>query len=92
MAKRYQIARVPLDSHQQMGRWGNYKANSVRNRDFTIEEIEEIICSGSLEEIRELSRYYYRTNSLYRMNIDVLASMPLYYTMVTPIFESGKGS
>ena len=92
MAKRYQIARVPLDSHQQMGRWGNYKANSVRNRDFTIEEIEDIICSGSLEEIRELSRYYYRTNSLYRINIDVLASLPLYYTMVTPIFASGKGS
>ena len=75
-----------------MSRWGSYRVNSVRNRDFTIEEIEEIICSGSLEEIRELSRYYYRTNSLYRMNIDVLASMPLYYTMVTPIFESGKGS
>ena len=75
-----------------MNRWGNYRANSVRSRDFTIEEIEEIICSGSLEEIRELSRYYYRTNSLYRMNIDVLAGMPLYYTMVTPIFESGKGS
>ena len=75
-----------------MNRWGSYRVNSVRNRDFTIEEIEEIICSGSLEEIRELSRYYYRTNSLYRMNIDVLASMPLYYTMVTPIFESGKGS
>ena len=92
MGKRYQIARVPLESHQQMNRWGSYRVNSVRNRDFTIEEIESIICSGSLEEIRELSRYYYRTNSLYRMNIDFLASLPLYYTMVTPIFESGKGS
>lgn len=92
MGKRYQITRVPLDSHQQMGRWGSYRINSVRNKDFTVEEIEDIICSGSLEEIRELSRYYYRTNSLYRQNIDFLASLPLYYTMVTPIFESGKGS
>ena len=92
MAKRYQVTRIPLESYQQLGRWGSYKANSVRSRDFTIEEIENIICSGSLEEIRELSRYYYRTNRLYRMNIDVLASLPLYYTMVTPIFESGKGS
>ena len=75
-----------------MNRWGNYRSNSVRNRDFTVEEIEDIICSGSLEEIRELSRYYYRTNSLYRQNIDILAGLPLYYTMVTPIFESGKGS
>jgi hypothetical protein len=83
---------VPLDSRQTINRWGSYRINSVRNRDFTIEEIEDIICSGSLEEIRELSRYYYRTNSLYRANIDFLASLPLYYTMVTPIFESGKGS
>ena len=92
MARRYQITHVPLDSRQTINRWGSYKTNSVRNRDFTIEEIENIICSGSLEEIRELSRYYYRTNSLYRANIDFLASLPLYYTMVTPIFESGKGS
>lgn len=92
MAKRYAITHVPLESHQQMNRWGTYRVNSVRNRDFTVEEIEDIICSGSLEEIRELSRYYYRTNSIYRANIDFLASLPLYYTMVTPIFESGKGS
>jgi len=43
--------------------------------------------------LRELSRYYYRTNSQYRNNIDLLACLPLYETMVTPIFEAGsKGS
>lgn len=26
------------------------------------------------------------------MNVDLLAALPLYYTMVTPIFENGKGS
>lgn len=93
MAKRYQISHVPIDSRQQVSRWGSEaRRNSVANRDFTVEEIEAIIRSGSIEELRELSRYYYRTNSVYRMNIDLLASLPLYYTMITPIFESGKGS
>jgi len=81
-----------MDSRQYIGRWGNFRGNSVARREFTVEEIEEIIRSGSVEELRELSRYFYRTNSLYRMNIDILASLPLYYTMVTPIFENGKGS
>lgn len=81
-----------MDSRQYVSRWGSYRNNAVSNRDFTVEEIEEIIRSGSIESLRELSRYFYRTNSLYRMNIDVLAAMPLYYTMVTPIFENGKGS
>jgi len=62
------------------------------NRDFTIEEIEEIIRSGELSAIRELSRYYYRTNGRYRNNINFLANLFLYETLVTPIYETGKGS
>lgn len=92
MGQRYQISHVPLDTRQQVSRWGSAISNRVSGREFTVEEVEEIIRSGSIETLRELSRYYYRTNNLYRMNIDLLASLPLYYTMVTPIFESGKGS
>ena len=42
--------------------------------------------------MRELSRYYYRTNSNYRNNIDFLAHLPLYDTVVIPVYEEGKGS
>jgi len=62
------------------------------NRDLTIEEIEEIIRSGEISAIRELSRYYYRTNGRYRNNINFLSTLFLYETLVTPIYETGKGS
>jgi hypothetical protein len=60
--------------------------------DFTLEEIQEIIRSGDIIALRELSRYFYRTNSEYRNNIDFLAHLPLYDTVVIPNFEEGKGS
>lgn len=52
----------------------------------------EIIRSGDLESLRALSRYYYRVNSSYRNNIDFLAHLPLYDTVVVPLFQEGKGS
>lgn len=72
------------------GRWG--KRNDPVFADFTLEQIQQIICNGDLKECRELSRYFYRTNSTYRNNIDFLASLPLYDTVVIPIFQEGKGS
>ena len=77
----YRINYVPLDSRERTSRWGGYRTNSVRTRDFTIEEIEEIIRSGEISAIRELSRYYYRTNGRYRNNINFLASLFLYDTV-----------
>ena len=41
--------------------------------------------------MRELSRYYYRTNGEYRNNVDFLAHLPLYDTVVVPLI-SDKGS
>ena len=62
------------------------------SEDFTLDEIYRIIREGDLESLRQLSRYYYRTNSEYRNNIDFLAHLPLYDTMVIPVFQEGKGS
>ena len=81
-----------MDSRERTSRWGGHRFNGVVERDFTLEEIELIIRSGEISAIRELSRYYYRTNGRYRNTIDFLAALPLYDTMVTPIYESGKGS
>ena len=88
----FRINYVPIDSRERISRWGNHRLNSVRYRDFTIEEIEENICSGDLTAIRELSRYYYRTNGRYRNVVNFLATLFLYDTLVTPIYEIGKGS
>ena len=88
----FRINYVPIDSRERISRWGGHRSNSVINRDFTVEEIEEIIRSGEISAIRELSRYYYRTNGRYRNNINFLANLFLYDTLVTPIYEVGKGS
>ena len=89
--RQFKISRVPIDSRPQSTRWGGHRSNGVNVHDFSLEEIYDIIRGGDLRAIRELSRYYYRTNSRYRENIDHLASLPLYDTVVTPIFD-GKGS
>jgi len=81
-----------MDSRERTSRWGGRRYNGVMDRDFTLEEIETIIRSGEISAIRELSRYYYRTNARYRNNIDFLAALPLYDTIITPLYESGKGS
>ena len=66
-----------------------YSSNNAVRGDFTKDEIEEIIRSGDIEAIRQLSRYFYRTNNIYRNNIDFLASLPLFDTMITPIYQEG---
>lgn len=88
----FRINYVPIDSRERISHWGGHRTNSVMTRDFTVEEIEEIIRSGEISAIRELSRYYYRTNGRYRNNINFLSNLFLYDTLVTPMYESGKGS
>ena len=88
----FKIDYIPMDSRERTSRWGGHRYNGVVERDFTEEEIDLIIRSGEISAIRELSRYYYRTNSRYRQTLDFLAALPLYDTIVTPVYESGKGS
>ena len=88
----YRVNYVPMDSRERTSRWGGHRSSGVLDRDLDLEEIERIIRSGEISAIRELSRYYYRTNGRYRNVIDMLASLPLYDTLITPIYESGKGS
>lgn len=84
------IVRMPL-TDEAYRRWG-YKTNDPVAKDFTLEEILEIIRSGETEALRELSRYFYRTNSVYRNNIDFLARLFLYETVIIPVYPEGKGS
>ena len=84
------LARVPINDRAYR-RWG-YKNIEPVEQDFTLDEIQAIIRSGDLNALRQLSNYFYRVNSNYRNNIDFLANLPLYDTVVIPVFEEGKGS
>ena len=83
-------ARAPLGL-KSYNNWGYYNSNPVAD-DFSLDEILNIIRSGDLSSLRELSRYYYRVNSSYRNNIDFLARLFLYYTVLIPVYQEGKGS
>jgi hypothetical protein len=82
--------RAPLNDRSYYRGW--YRNAEPVQKDFSLDEIEEIIRSGDTISLRELSRYYYRTNSNYRNNIDFLAHLPLYDTAVIPVYQEGKGS
>lgn len=87
------VARPPRrtpNNERAYTRWGFRNGFAVAD-DFTLEEILEIIRSGELDAARQLSLYFYRTNGEYKNNIDFLASLPLYDTIVIPVI-SGKGS
>ena len=85
------VRRAPLNERAYNSRWG-YRTNDPVARDFELDEILEIIRSGDIDQLRELSRYFYRTNSRYRNNVDFLAHLPLYDTVVIPVYQEGKGS
>lgn len=69
-------------------RW-SMASNAVANN-FTLESIMEIIHSGDIPAMRELSRYYMRTSGIYRNAILLMANMPRYDTVVTPIFSTNN--
>lgn len=87
---KYQIQRAPINE-RAYNRWGYRNGYSVGN-DFTLEQINDIIRAGDLESLRQLSLYYYRINGDYKNNVDFLATLPLYDTVVIPVTTENKGS
>lgn len=81
-------SRAPINERAYGSRWG-YKNGYAVRQDFTLEEINEIIRSGDIEDMRNLSLYTYRTNGEYRNNVDLLANLPLYDTVVVPVMDGG---
>ena len=81
--------RAPLNERSY---YRGYRQQEPLGFELSLEKIQEILRSGDLEALRLLSNYFYRVNSDYRNNIDFLANLPLYDTVVIPVFEEGKGS
>lgn len=86
---KFRVARAPINDRAYR-QWGYRQGTSV-NKDFTLEEINDIIRSGDLESLRQLSLYYYRISGDYKNNVDFLSVLPLYDTVVIPVMK-GKGS
>ena len=74
------------DSYLRLG----FRRNNPVRQAFSIQEIVDIIQNGDPQSLRELSRFYYRTNGIYRNNVDLLAALLKYDTITTPIFDINK--
>lgn len=72
-----------------VSRWTTRLNNAV-SESFTLEEIKSMIRSGDPNGLIELSKYYYRVNGNYRNNINLLATLPCYDTIITPIYDLDK--
>ena len=85
---RVQRAHAPTsnDSYMRLG----FRRNNPVRQAFSLQEIIDIIQNGDPQSLRELSRFYYRTNGIYRNNIDLLAALLKYDTITTPIFDINK--
>lgn len=70
-------------------RWGYRLSNAVRDS-FTAQEINDLIRGGDVEALIDLSKFYYRTNGNYRNNINLLATLPKYDYVITPIYDLDK--
>ena len=85
------IQRAPTQENAYR-RFGNYAYNTVRARSYNIETIKQIICNGDPQELRELSRYYYRISGIYKNTISYLSTLLLMYYVITPIFDTNKNN
>ena len=86
--KKIKQTRAPI-ADNSYSRYGSYRKSPVKS-DFTTEEIIDIIKSGDADGLVELSKYYYRTNGVYHNNIEMLATMSKFQTVLTPIYDINK--
>ena len=83
--RKYHYLNGPFSSIEAGTDYSNYE-------NLDIDEIKSIILRGNTAALRALSQYYYRIDSNYKNNVDFLVDLPLYDTVVSPVYTEGKGS
>ena len=87
--KRANSGMIATNDTTYKGRWGS--RNSVSKvKDYTLEEIEKIIQSGSLEEQQKLSRNYFYRDGFYKRLIIHYATLLKYTGILIPNPSFGK--
>ena len=69
--------------------WGS-RSLTTRIREYTLEEVEKIIQSGSLEEQQKLSRNYFYKDGLYKRLVIHYATLLKYVGILIPNPSFGK--
>ena len=79
-----------IATSQTAGRGDWYRGNDKKLKDYTLEEVEKIINSGSLAEQQKLSRNYYYKDGLYKRLILHYATLLKYSGLLIPNPSFGK--
>ncbi len=87
-ARKLRISRTPTNDNAYVRRHGRF--SSAVQYDFTMEEIDRIIKEGDPEQIRILSRFYFRTSGIYAQTLRYFATLLDYSTVIIPIFDTNK--
>lgn len=69
---------------------GHYYCAGWYRKDYTPERIRDIVERGSLNEKRELSNYFFKTNGYYRQTILAYANLLKYAGLLIPNPSNGK--
>lgn len=80
------VVRTPQSEQSYRNRFGRVYG-AISQEGFTKEEILEILSNGSPEEIRELSRFFYRFNGIYSRSMQYYSSLLNYSYMLVPHYD-----
>lgn len=78
--------RTPLNDASYRNRFGRIY-HSIHGEGFTKEEINEILSSGNVEEIRELSKFFSRFSGVYARTIQYYSSLLNYTYVIVPHYD-----
>lgn len=74
---------VAANTEAYKGEW-SYRQKTQRLKDYSSEEVDKIINSGSLNAQQQLSRNYFEKDGFYRRLIIYYANLYLYYSILIP--------
>lgn len=78
--------RTPLNESSYRNKFGRVY-NGIHNEGFTKEDINEILASGDVEEIRELSKFFSRFSGVYARTIQYYSSLLNYTYAIVPHYD-----
>lgn len=84
------LPRAPIVQNAYTRGWNKDSIPIAHMGRLNLDDIKKILEEGNIEACRQLSYYYYRISGFYRNAILMMANLPLYQTLVTPIFELNK--
>ena len=87
---RAQNKMIATNENAYKNHWDSVRDRMTRLRDYTIEEVSDIINHGSLSDQQKLSRFYFNKDGYYKQIIIYYATLLKYMCLLIPNPSPGK--